>query len=121
MSFVAHFYPDDNDLYKFFLSQGPDTGNGNILDKEESDTLTGDVKRSDEVMTLQVTPQMVLVCCWRSMKEVSLLLGQLALDVPVCEVDDEATGGNVSPGLLTAGQVNVHFLSYSCIYSTNSE
>ncbi|KAJ8044707.1 Thyroid adenoma-associated protein-like [Holothuria leucospilota] len=30
-----------------------------------------------------VTPQMVLVCCWRSMKEVSLTLGHLALTLPL--------------------------------------
>ena len=48
--------------------------------------------------TERVTAQMLLVCCWRSMKEVSLLLGQLALAAPLC------SGADCS-GLVTQRQV----------------
>ncbi|KAL0177478.1 hypothetical protein M9458_026372, partial [Cirrhinus mrigala] len=31
----------------------------------------------------RVTAQMVLVCCWRTMKEVSMLLGHLCQSMPL--------------------------------------
>uniref|UniRef100_A0A672GSV2 tRNA (32-2'-O)-methyltransferase regulator THADA n=1 Tax=Salarias fasciatus TaxID=181472 RepID=A0A672GSV2_SALFA len=44
----------------------------------------------------RVTAQMVLVCCWRSMKEVAMLLGQLCQTLPLrC----------TQPGLITEEQV----------------
>ncbi|NXK12759.1 THADA protein, partial [Herpetotheres cachinnans] len=47
--------------------------------------------RGKERQTCDVTAQMVLVCCWRSMKEVSLLLGTLCKLLPsqaTCEPAD---------------------------------
>lgn len=38
-----------------------------------------------------VTPQMVLLCSWRTVKEVSLLFGFLVTKVPICE-DDSSIG-----------------------------
>ncbi|KFW06066.1 Thyroid adenoma-associated protein, partial [Fulmarus glacialis] len=55
--------------------------------------------RGKEKQTCDVTAQMVLVCCWRSMKEVSLLLGTLCKLLPsqaTCEPSD---------GLITVEQV----------------
>ncbi|XP_028676788.2 thyroid adenoma-associated protein homolog isoform X2 [Erpetoichthys calabaricus] len=49
--------------------------------------------------SLQVTAQMVLVCCWRSMKEVSILLGILCQQLPL-QVSSER-----ADGLLTVQQV----------------
>ncbi|NXO80688.1 THADA protein, partial [Sitta europaea] len=46
-----------------------------------------------------VTAQMVLVCCWRSMKEVSLLLGTL------CRLLPSQTTSEPSDGLITVEQV----------------
>ncbi|KAM9316838.1 tRNA (32-2'-O)-methyltransferase regulator THADA [Gastrophryne carolinensis] len=46
-----------------------------------------------------VTAQMVLVCCWRSMKEVSLLLGFLCQSLPL------QTRMNCPQGLITVEQV----------------
>ncbi|KAK5853649.1 hypothetical protein PBY51_014784 [Eleginops maclovinus] len=47
----------------------------------------------------RVTAQMVLVCCWRSMKEVAMLLGQLCQSLPLhCAADTHA-------GLITEEQV----------------
>ncbi|KAJ8418447.1 hypothetical protein AAFF_G00141560 [Aldrovandia affinis] len=40
----------------------------------------------------RVTAQMVLVCCWRSMKEVSMLLGQLCQDMPLQSGDAQENG-----------------------------
>lgn len=45
-----------------------------------------------------VTPQMVLLCSWRTVKEVSLLFGYLATNAPICEND-------LSVGLLNEEQV----------------
>ncbi|XP_028370441.1 thyroid adenoma-associated protein isoform X2 [Phyllostomus discolor] len=55
--------------------------------------------KGKEGKTCDVTAQMVLVCCWRSMKEVSLLLGALCQLLPVQPVPEP-------PGaLLTEEQV----------------
>ncbi|XP_031835838.1 thyroid adenoma-associated protein homolog [Nomia melanderi] len=45
-----------------------------------------------------VTPQMVLLCSWRTVKEVSLLFGYLATNAPICEND-------LSVGLLNEEQI----------------
>ncbi|NWR67063.1 THADA protein, partial [Bucorvus abyssinicus] len=55
--------------------------------------------RGKERQTCDVTAQMVLVCCWRSMKEVSLLLGTL------CKLLPSQTTSEPSDGLITAEQV----------------
>ncbi|NXP17026.1 THADA protein, partial [Scytalopus superciliaris] len=52
-----------------------------------------------ERQTCDVTAQMVLVCCWRSMKEVSLLLGTL------CKLLPSQTTSEPSDGLITIEQV----------------
>ncbi|XP_034753231.1 thyroid adenoma-associated protein isoform X2 [Etheostoma cragini] len=49
----------------------------------------------------RVTAQMVLVCCWRSMKEVAMLLGQLCQSLPLHYINDTHT----HPGLITEEQV----------------
>ncbi|XP_061083567.1 LOW QUALITY PROTEIN: thyroid adenoma-associated protein [Conger conger] len=40
----------------------------------------------------RVTAQMVLVCCWRSMKEVSMLLGQVCQDMPLLTREGQGHG-----------------------------
>ncbi|NWU75455.1 THADA protein, partial [Onychorhynchus coronatus] len=75
--------------------------------KEESEKLadqrlmknTCTEMRGKERQTCDVTAQMVLVCCWRSMKEVSLLLGTL------CKLLPSQTASEPSNGLITIEQV----------------
>ncbi|XP_075781546.1 tRNA (32-2'-O)-methyltransferase regulator THADA isoform X2 [Pelodiscus sinensis] len=55
--------------------------------------------RGKEMQTCDVTAQMVLVCCWRSMKEISLLLGML------CKLLPSQTVSESSDGLITVEQV----------------
>uniref|UniRef100_A0A663LQG2 tRNA (32-2'-O)-methyltransferase regulator THADA n=1 Tax=Athene cunicularia TaxID=194338 RepID=A0A663LQG2_ATHCN len=55
--------------------------------------------RGKERQTCDVTAQMVLVCCWRSMKEVSLLLGTL------CKLLPSHATSEPSDGLITVEQV----------------
>uniref|UniRef100_A0A8C0T9Y0 tRNA (32-2'-O)-methyltransferase regulator THADA n=2 Tax=Canis lupus TaxID=9612 RepID=A0A8C0T9Y0_CANLF len=55
--------------------------------------------KGKERKTCDVTAQMVLVCCWRSMKEVALLLGTLCQLLPMQSVPES------SNGLLTEEQV----------------
>uniref|UniRef100_A0A8C3STS2 tRNA (32-2'-O)-methyltransferase regulator THADA n=1 Tax=Chelydra serpentina TaxID=8475 RepID=A0A8C3STS2_CHESE len=55
--------------------------------------------RDKERQTCDVTAQMVLVCCWRSMKEISLLLGMLCKLLPLQTVSES------SDGLITVEQV----------------
>ncbi|NXA13243.1 THADA protein, partial [Sapayoa aenigma] len=75
--------------------------------KEESEKMTDQrpmkntctEMRGKERQTCDVTAQMVLVCCWRSMKEVSLLLGML------CKLLPPQTTSEPSDGLITVEQV----------------
>ncbi|XP_021573829.1 thyroid adenoma-associated protein isoform X2 [Carlito syrichta] len=55
--------------------------------------------KGNEGKTCDVTAQMVLVCCWRSMKEVALLLGTLCQLLPMQPMPES------SDGLLTVEQV----------------
>ncbi|XP_034857567.1 thyroid adenoma-associated protein isoform X4 [Mirounga leonina] len=55
--------------------------------------------KGKERKTCDVTAQMVLVCCWRSMKEVALLLGTLCQLLPMQSMPES------SNGLLTVEQV----------------
>ncbi|NXL50573.1 THADA protein, partial [Podilymbus podiceps] len=55
--------------------------------------------RGKDRQTCDVTAQMVLVCCWRSMKEVSLLLGTL------CKLLPSQAASEPSNGLITVEQV----------------
>ncbi|XP_072247562.1 thyroid adenoma-associated protein [Leuresthes tenuis] len=50
----------------------------------------------------RVTAQMVLVCCWRSMKEVAMLLGQLCQSLPLHYTNENAP---THSGLITEEQV----------------
>lgn len=69
--------------------------------------LNFDVKIIAEVEDVQQTvslmPEYLVVCSWRSIKEVSLLLGQLCLSLPV-------TQPGVNQGLLSLRQVIFFFL-----------
>uniref|UniRef100_A0A8C5T6V2 tRNA (32-2'-O)-methyltransferase regulator THADA n=1 Tax=Malurus cyaneus samueli TaxID=2593467 RepID=A0A8C5T6V2_9PASS len=75
--------------------------------KEESEKLIGQAPientcteiRGKDRQACDVTAQMVLVCCWRSMKEVSLLLGTL------CKLLPTQTTSEPSDGLITVEQV----------------
>lgn len=50
----------------------------------------------------RVTAQMVLVCCWRSMKEVAMLLGQLCQSLPL---QHSSSMSHTHSGLITEAQV----------------
>lgn len=50
----------------------------------------------------RVTAQMVLVCCWRSMKEVAMLLGQLCQSLPLHFTNENS---HSHQGLITKEQV----------------
>lgn len=55
----------------------------------------------DMAKTRAVTAQILLLCCWRTHKEVSLLFGEMAEKIPVCT----ANSGDKS-SLLNVSQVN---------------
>ncbi|XP_015685034.1 thyroid adenoma-associated protein homolog, partial [Protobothrops mucrosquamatus] len=70
---------------------GPDCGDG------RASNVCTEIKGKEQ-HTNDVTAQMVLVCCWRSMKEVSLLLGKL------CQLLPEQILPSCSDALITVDQ-----------------
>ena len=60
------------------------------------------------VQTVSLMPEYLVVCCWRSIKEVSLLLGQLCQEAPIR--DPEA---DLAEGLISVTQVNGRLAVYS--------
>ena len=74
----------------------------NNVDRSESKSETGQsedrINKSHE--TVMLMPEYLVVCCWRSVKEISLILGQLTKDVPVGANDED------SSRLLTHRQVS---------------
>ncbi|GAB5569573.1 thyroid adenoma-associated protein isoform X2 [Prionailurus iriomotensis] len=74
------------------------------FDLEDLNASVPDIGASAEIKgkerkTCDVTAQMVLVCCWRSMKEVALLLGTLCQLLPMQSTPEPCSG------LLTVEQV----------------
>ncbi|XP_042592311.1 LOW QUALITY PROTEIN: thyroid adenoma-associated protein [Cyprinus carpio] len=74
------------------------------LDPSESDCNSEQKEREHgggDGEAYRVTAQMVLVCCWRTMKEVSMLLGHLCQSMPLCCPLTHAEGR----GVVTEDQV----------------
>ncbi|XP_053476778.1 thyroid adenoma-associated protein [Ictalurus furcatus] len=67
------------------------------LDATSDEQLRTPQARSNGSEAYRVTAQMVLVCCWRSMKEVSMLLGELCQSMPLST--------HTCKGLITEEQV----------------
>ena len=82
-----------------------DTFNKHNAQIDVPNPLTSDVEASETQVLLM--PEYLLVCCWRSIKEVSLLLAHIISDAPVVENRDlhEEKGKN---GLMTVEQVDLH-------------
>ncbi|XP_015477039.1 thyroid adenoma-associated protein isoform X2 [Parus major] len=71
---------------------------GELADQRPMKNICMEMRGKDR-QVCDVTAQMVLVCCWRSMKEVSLLLGTL------CKLLPSQTTSEPSDGLITVEQV----------------
>ena len=74
-----------------------DTGQSDERKHPATDQSEDMINKSHE--TVMLMPEYLVVCCWRSVKEISLILGQLTKDVPVDTNDDHI-------GLLTHRQVS---------------
>ncbi|XP_047459692.1 thyroid adenoma-associated protein [Mugil cephalus] len=97
---------DTNDF--FHSARELDTHQGD--DHTESQTTQAPVDTGGE--GYRVTAQMVLVCCWRSMKEVAMLLGQLCQSLPLHYANNTTTTTTTNnkearahTGLITEEQV----------------
>lgn len=91
---------DTND----YFSQAKILKECDSFDLEDLSTSVSSIDSSAEIKgkeekACDVTAQMVLTCCWRSMKEVALLLGTLCQLLPLQPVPESAAG------LLTVQQV----------------
>ncbi|XP_062427880.1 tRNA (32-2'-O)-methyltransferase regulator THADA isoform X1 [Rhea pennata] len=69
-----------------------------LVDHKPTENICTEI-RGKERQTCDVTAQMVLVCCWRSMKEISLLLGTL------CKLLPSQAASQSSDGLITVEQI----------------
>ena len=58
----------------------------------------------ESIKTVNLMPEYLVVCCWRSIKEVSLLLGQLTQTAPLVKASG-AENGEESSGILSVKQV----------------
>ncbi|XP_030603636.1 thyroid adenoma-associated protein isoform X2 [Archocentrus centrarchus] len=72
------------------------------LDTQQGDDHTHTPSTGTGGEGYRVTAQMVLVCCWRSMKEVAMLLGQLCQSLPLHYTNDNV---HTHTGLITEQQV----------------
>uniref|UniRef100_A0A3Q3IWU0 tRNA (32-2'-O)-methyltransferase regulator THADA n=1 Tax=Monopterus albus TaxID=43700 RepID=A0A3Q3IWU0_MONAL len=91
----------DSGLQKILKEIQPKDNNDFFTSARELDTHQGDDHtQCDE--GYRVTAQMVLVCCWRSMKEVAMLLGELCQSLPLHYTNDNM---HTHPGLITEEQV----------------
>ncbi|XP_063299969.1 tRNA (32-2'-O)-methyltransferase regulator THADA [Pelobates fuscus] len=77
-----------------------------------SDTLCAETKVKDGT-TCNVSAQMVLVCCWRSLKEVSLLLGMLCQSLPLRNPPDSPNGLLTVEQIIEIGEYFKHHLLQS--------
>src|SRR6218665_117926 len=80
----------DCDL-SFQVESDETSASGTVLDLEEK---------------VRLMPEYLVVCGWRSIKEVSLILGQLTSTVPLFGPDDDQQSGN-GVGLLSIQQVSI--------------
>ncbi|XP_062319840.1 thyroid adenoma-associated protein isoform X2 [Osmerus eperlanus] len=78
----------------------PQTGQEDRTPAEPSQEPQQDHTGGGSRESYRVTAQMVLVCCWRSMKEVSMLLGQVCQSLPLLTPDTPP-----NQGLITEEQV----------------
>uniref|UniRef100_A0A8C1F6H6 tRNA (32-2'-O)-methyltransferase regulator THADA n=1 Tax=Cyprinus carpio carpio TaxID=630221 RepID=A0A8C1F6H6_CYPCA len=86
---------DTNDFFTSARELDPSESDCNSEQKEPENT----VHKPQSCNS--VTAQMVLVCCWRTMKEVSMLLGHLCQSMPLCCPLTHAEGR----GVVTEDQV----------------
>ncbi|XP_065153408.1 thyroid adenoma-associated protein isoform X1 [Paramisgurnus dabryanus] len=85
---------DTND----FFSSARELNSSETEHKDHKPQASNSNKGNDDGEAYRVTAQMVLVCCWRTMKEVSMLLGHVCQTMPLCSPDTHA-------GVITEDQV----------------
>ncbi len=54
------------------------------------------VETKESIKTVKLMPEYLVVCCWRSIKEVSLTLGQLTKMAPLIDPHGDQQAGLVS-------------------------
>ncbi|KAK0133872.1 Thyroid adenoma-associated [Merluccius polli] len=89
---------DTNDFFTSARELDPQTGDDNDLQDQTKETKGV----CDSGEGYRVTAQMVLVCCWRSMKEVAMMLGELCQSLPL---QNNNAADDAHTGLVTEEQV----------------
>lgn len=76
---------------------------------ENRERIVADATADDEAdnIDVKVTPQVMLVCAWRTVREASLLLGDITLRTPVISTLSNSQNGLISVDDLL--QIGVHF------------
>ncbi|XP_037051446.1 thyroid adenoma-associated protein homolog [Bradysia coprophila] len=83
--------PNDHSNVSNFLPNEIDSANG------PPNKILSPRSQHDNTECLSTTPQMLLLCSWRTVKEVSLLLGDLTLNAPILTES--------SPGVVTVEEI----------------
>uniref|UniRef100_A0A8C1ZX48 tRNA (32-2'-O)-methyltransferase regulator THADA n=1 Tax=Cyprinus carpio TaxID=7962 RepID=A0A8C1ZX48_CYPCA len=92
---------DTNDFFTSARELDPSESDCNNEQKEPENAVHKAQSCGGDGEAYRVTAQMVLVCCWRTMKEVSMLLGHLCQSMPLCCPLTHADGR----GVVTEDQV----------------
>ena len=81
-------------------------GPGLAMEGVVSDVVDLDLLK-ESATKVSLMPEYLVVCCWRCIKEVSLLLGQLSVDTPVIDPNLSGAGDVQNDGILTVKQVKI--------------
>uniref|UniRef100_A0A2M4B8H4 tRNA (32-2'-O)-methyltransferase regulator THADA n=1 Tax=Anopheles marajoara TaxID=58244 RepID=A0A2M4B8H4_9DIPT len=77
----------------------------NVDDLSDNESINICMDTKIESTKSGTTPQMVLLCSWRTIKEISLILGDIASRSPIQNDIEHVAAGDINAGLITCQQI----------------